>query len=172
MTLSAAASSVLFTAFPFMLMGFGVLWPNLFGQVLLPAALALGAAVLAPLMPVADPVLSPSRAGLVLLAALPGLTVAHPNALLTFMHLGLFATVGALGAAAWRRRRASTAQAWLLAAAAAVLPLAFAVGLTAARPESMVDYRETRARARHPCRARRHADLRAPGRRLAYRARP
>src|SRR5665647_3812442 len=45
-TLSAGVVSVAFSAYPFILMGYGVLWPNFFGMALLPAALALLAVAL------------------------------------------------------------------------------------------------------------------------------
>ena len=43
---SAGVLSVAFTGFPFLLMGYGVLWPNLLGYALIPAALACVLSVL------------------------------------------------------------------------------------------------------------------------------
>src|SRR5699024_7567369 len=71
---SAAVASVLFTAFPCALMGFGVLWPNLFGQALLPGVVATALAALARVLPHRAPVAAAVPAVLVTLAALPGMT--------------------------------------------------------------------------------------------------
>ena len=85
MVLSAAFLSIAFTSFPYLLMGFGVLWPNLLGQALLPAALAtfvgLFRALGKPPYAVADRV----RSALLFVAVLPGLVMAHPNAFVSLM---------------------------------------------------------------------------------------
>ncbi len=103
-TICAALASVAFAAFPFWLMGYGVLWPNLYGQALLPAALALLLAV------VDGPVRV--RSLLVGLAALPGLAIAHPNAFISFVLIGAVVVVAALLRRGWSlrstRRRAGT----------------------------------------------------------------
>ncbi|MEV1294385.1 DUF6541 family protein [Pseudonocardia sp. NPDC049635] len=82
-----------FTAFPWALMAFGVLWPNLLGVALLPAALA---AVVALLGLARDPVLR--RGGAVALCAAGALALgfAHPNAVFSLAVLALFPLVWAL----------------------------------------------------------------------------
>ena len=92
-TLSAAVASIAFTAFPYWFLGYGVLWPNLFGQALLPA-------VLAAVVALAN---GPDRwNGLALLAlAVPGLAIAHPNALIALVVLGVVIAVFALFRAGW-----------------------------------------------------------------------
>lgn len=103
--IAAAIASVCFTGYPYFLMGFGVLWPNLFGQALLPAALLLVVSV------TGSPAeqgyaAAPRRMSLFLLAvSLPGLTLAHPNA---FVSLCVFVAILVLGrvvAYGWRARR-------------------------------------------------------------------
>ncbi|GAA4398171.1 hypothetical protein GCM10023168_03930 [Fodinibacter luteus] len=103
-----AVTSVLFVAFPFMLMGFGVLWANLYGQALLPGVLALGLTVtagLAPNLGSTDPV---GRGFLAAAICLPGLALAHPQAVITGI---LFLAAAALVAAA-RRARAPVGTPW------------------------------------------------------------
>ena len=101
---TAAVASVLFTAFPFSIMGFGVLWPNLFGQTLLPSTIALAMAAVARLAPHRDPVLATLPATVLAVACIPGLTLAHPNALITLLLVGfLVLAFGTLGQA-WELR--------------------------------------------------------------------
>lgn len=118
-TVCAALASVAFAAFPFWLMGYGVLWPNLYGQALLPASLAL-------LLVVVD---GPVRARslLVGLVALPGLAIAHPNALISFVLIGTVVVVAALLRRGWRLR--STRR---LAGAGSVLAALLVLGALAA----------------------------------------
>ncbi len=72
-----------FAAFPSLLIGFGVLYPNCLAFALLPTLLGLAATVLR-LVP--TPSSDPSATLVViLLACLPGLFLAHPNALLTLV---------------------------------------------------------------------------------------
>ena len=80
-TLSAGVASVAFSAYPFKLMGFGVLWPNLFGATLIPAALALLALALSAAHRQFPPLTSRLRATLLLLASLPGLASGPPERL-------------------------------------------------------------------------------------------
>ncbi|WP_353510043.1 DUF6541 family protein [Intrasporangium sp.] len=136
--LISAIMSVAFTGFPYFLMGFGVLWPNLFGQALLPAALAAFCALRGswarPSFTVAP---RPTALWLVLIA-LPALLLAHPNALMSF---GLFAALILIGWAfgfAYRRRRESPRTALLLPAAIIAALSAILVGVTRMRPASMV----------------------------------
>ncbi len=100
---AAAIASMCFTGFPYFLMGFGVLWPNLFGGALLPSVLLLMVSVTGGLadQPSSTPgsssstaapyVAAPRRTSLYLgLVALPGLALAHPNA---FVSLCVFAAI-------------------------------------------------------------------------------
>ncbi|MCL2736623.1 MAG: hypothetical protein FWD75_08365 [Propionibacteriaceae bacterium] len=80
-TIGILASS--FAAFPSLLIGFGVLFPNFLGFSLLPVLLGLAASILG---------LAPSRlavpaihAVVMFLACLPGLFIAHPNAFLSLV---------------------------------------------------------------------------------------
>lgn len=104
-TLSAGVVSVAFSAYPFTLMGYGVLWPNLFGLTLLPAALALLAVVMSAAHRQSPPLTSRLRAMLLLLATLPGLAVAHPNALVTDLLFGYLMAAGIILDKAWEMRR-------------------------------------------------------------------
>ncbi|MDR1449252.1 MAG: hypothetical protein LBI84_03450, partial [Propionibacteriaceae bacterium] len=79
--LGAAVLTASFGAFPTLLVGFGVLYPNFLGFALLPAVLALTCQSLG-LSAGRRP---PTPLGLVLLAvALTGLALAHPNAALSY----------------------------------------------------------------------------------------
>jgi len=114
-TLSAGVLSVAFSAYPFMLMGYGVVWPNLFAQTLLPGALALLAVVMSAAHRQSPPLTSKLRALLLLFATLPGLAVAHPNALLTFLMFGFLMAAGIIVSKAWdlRRSRPLLATSWI-----------------------------------------------------------
>lgn len=119
--------AVLFTAYPYMIMGFGVLWPNLLGQALLPGVLTVTMAFPAWIRARRVPPGGLGLSALLLLAGLPGLTMAHPNATITWL---LFATIAMLVALARSlpRARAGGARAvglTLAAAVLAVLPLAY-----------------------------------------------
>jgi len=120
-SVAAGVTSVAFSAFPFWLMGYGVLWPNLLGQALLPAALACLVVLTRPVKGArsrgVEPeraasgrpsggkeVMSRGRAALVLVAVVPGLAFAHPNALIAFVVLGCLVLGGLLGVG-WRARR-------------------------------------------------------------------
>lgn len=83
-----------FTAVPWMLMSFGVLWPNLIGLALLPASVAL----LATLTGMArESVLRIPGATLLFLLTLPGLGLSHPNAVFSLAVIGLFPMLWGLG---------------------------------------------------------------------------
>jgi hypothetical protein len=78
----AAAS---FSAMPFLIAGYGVLWPNLLGLTLVPGLLA----ALLPIVGLArHDVIGRPRAFVVLVVSVPGLFFAHPNALATLGLLG------------------------------------------------------------------------------------
>lgn len=101
--ISAAVTSVMFSAFPFWLLGYGVLWPNLLGFALLPTALALMVAAIAPEPGLA---LRQRHAVLMLVLALPGLALAHPNVLIALIGFGvLIVSERALGHLRQMRRR-------------------------------------------------------------------
>ncbi len=87
--LSAGLVAGAMTTFPYILMGWGVLWPNLFATALLPGV--LGPALVA--VGVVGPVAGLSRRGAVVstIAALPGLTLTHPNALVALVLLVVLA---------------------------------------------------------------------------------
>ena len=127
-TLSAGVISVAFSAYPFMLMGYGVLWPNLFGQVMLPGALALLAVMLSAAHRQSSPLTSKLRAVVLLLATLPGLAVAHPNALVTFLVFGYLMAAGIILERAWERRRDYP---WPAAASVAGLVMVTGLGFLA-----------------------------------------
>ncbi|WP_347351423.1 DUF6541 family protein, partial [Intrasporangium sp.] len=135
--LAAGVGSACFTGFPYLLMGFGVLWPNLFGGALLPAALLLFVSVLGSR---ARPpfTAAPRRTATLLLGvSLPGLALAHPNA---FVALCVFVALIVLGRAlarAWIHRSERRTLAGSLGVVVAVLLVA-AAGL-ALRPRSMFD---------------------------------
>jgi len=98
----------MFSAFPFWLLGYGVLWPNLLGFALLPTALALVVAAIAPGQGLA---LRQRHAVLLLVLALPGLALAHPNVIIALIGFGgLIVSERVLGHV-WqmRRRRPRTA---------------------------------------------------------------
>ncbi len=96
-TVTAALASVAFSAFPYWFLGYGVLWPNLLGQALLPALLATVVAL----------VWGPDRwsAAVLLALGLPGLALAHPNAFIALALLSLVIGVVALATLAWQQRR-------------------------------------------------------------------
>jgi len=103
-----SVTSVMFSAFPFWLLGYGVLWPNLLGFALLPTALALVVAAIAPGQGLA---LRQRHAVLLLVLALPGLALAHPNVIIALIGFGgLIVSERVLGHV-WqmRRRRPRTA---------------------------------------------------------------
>ncbi|NNM46401.1 DUF6541 family protein [Knoellia koreensis] len=102
---ASAVASVLFTAFPYTVMGFGVLWPNLFGQSLLPGVLAAALAAGARLVPHRAPAMRPWAGVVVTLVTVPGLTLAHPNALVTFLVLVAFIVATRVLRFAWDERR-------------------------------------------------------------------
>lgn len=99
---AAGLMSAAFTLFPYVLMGWGVLWPNLLGTALLPGV--VGPALVASGVLPAPPGLPRRLAGLLAVAALPGLTMAHPNALVSLL-LVVGLAVGTRLALLWRHRR-------------------------------------------------------------------
>jgi hypothetical protein len=146
--LSAAFLSVAFTTYPYMLMGFGVLWPNLLGQAILPAALAALVGVFRALGKPPYAVADRLRSGLVLVAGLPGVVMAHPNALVSLCVFGGLLVLGrVLGfmtrQPTWPRRLAVLGAIVLMlgagAMASVVLRPASMFGTGAAGPERPTD---------------------------------
>jgi hypothetical protein len=79
--------AVTFTAFPWGLLGFGVLWPNLLGLALIPAGLG---AVLAATSLAKDDLLGRRRSLSMAALVLVGSAFAHPNAVFSLAVLALF----------------------------------------------------------------------------------
>lgn len=107
----APFAAVVFSTFPTWFLGYGVLWPNLLGQAILPATVALGVRLLR-----AD------RSGwelVLLVILLPGLTIAHPNALFALVVAAVVVVVCAAIAYAVRPRVA-LGRRWAALAGAAV----------------------------------------------------
>ncbi|MBW0104476.1 DUF6541 family protein [Pseudonocardia sp. KRD291] len=100
---AALATPVLavgFTAFPWALMSFGVLWPNLLGVALLPGALA-AVITLFGLARESSP--GPAGAAALLVVDVPTLALAHPNAVFSLAALALFPTLWWLAVLVRRR---------------------------------------------------------------------
>lgn len=110
-----------FTAFPWALMSFGVLWPNLLGLAVLPAALAVVASLAGT---VGASALRPAGAAGLAVAAVPALGFAHPNSVFSLAVLGIFPILWGLLRLA--RHRILTPRYWQ-----PVLGLLVAVGATA-----------------------------------------
>jgi hypothetical protein len=93
--------SVAFTAFPWDLLSFGVLWPNLLGMSIAPAVLAL---IISITGLAKDDAIGRGRAWVLLPIALIGAGFAHPNVLFSLMVLALFpiAVAFARRAIRWR----------------------------------------------------------------------
>ena len=96
---AAGLLSAAFTVFPYVLMGWGVLWPNLLGATLLPGV--LGPALVACGVLPAAPGVHRRLAAVLAVAVLPGLTMAHPNALVSLL-LVLVLALGTRLALLWR----------------------------------------------------------------------
>lgn len=113
-----------FTAMPWLLLNWGVLWPNLLGLALLPAGLA---AVVTVLGLTRDSMIGRPGALLLGVVTVPGLGLAHPNALISLAVLGLSpVAIAALVASVRHARgrrilRAAMAPAGVLAVTAAVV---------------------------------------------------
>jgi hypothetical protein len=79
--------SIAFTAFPWDLLGFGVLWPNLLGMALVPAALSL---VISVTGQAREDAIGRGRAWAMMPVALIASGFAHPNTIFTVIALSLF----------------------------------------------------------------------------------
>jgi hypothetical protein len=143
-TLAAAVASVAFCAFPFWLMGYGVLWPNVLGQALLPAALGCLLRVTTPdacdngrsgtaqgSWQAVNLPASRTRAAVVLAAILPGLGVAHPNAVVAFTLLAYCIVAEATLTRVWQARRRRSHEMRAPLAAFAVVSALAALGWAA-----------------------------------------
>lgn len=125
--LVAPVAAVLFVAYPYTLMGFGVLWPNMFGQALLPSVLAAAVLLTARPAPLPSPAPPLLPVALVVPVAVAGLGLAHPNAVVTAVVFVALATLIAALRHAFVRGR-GTARSWgaFVTASAAVLVGSFA----------------------------------------------
>jgi hypothetical protein len=91
-----------FTAFPWDLLGFGVLWPNLLGMSILPALLAI---VITLTRWARDDTIGRPRAWLALAVGLVAAGFAHPNVLFSLVVLALVPVAARVGTRAWRLRK-------------------------------------------------------------------
>lgn len=106
-----------FSAFPILLLDFGVLYPNVLSLSMVPAALMLVAGIL---RQVPHPGLDFRQALLLAALTLPGVAVAHPNGIMTLLILGVPAVVSAyIRGVAALRASGSKWPAYVLATAAA-----------------------------------------------------
>ncbi|WP_018681274.1 DUF6541 family protein [Actinokineospora enzanensis] len=95
--------SIAFGAFPWELLGWGILWPNLLGLALVPAALA---AVLSMAGLAQDDAIGRGRAWLLAPVILFAVAIAHPNAVFSLLAVALPVIILGLVLAARRRRAA------------------------------------------------------------------
>lgn len=100
MLLGAGVASAAVTTFPYVLMGWGVLWPNLLGTAMLPGILGPALVSVRVVAPVAG--LTRRLAVVTSVAAVPGLALTHPNALVSLALFVLLAVATRL-AVQWRR---------------------------------------------------------------------
>ncbi|MCZ2806492.1 hypothetical protein O2W18_15385 [Modestobacter sp. VKM Ac-2983] len=114
----AGVLSIGFGAFPWELLGWGVLWPNLLGLALVPAGLAtlLSAVGLAE-----EDVIGRWRAWCLLPVMVVAIGLAHPNAVISLSAIAVAPTAVALGRAARRRYRAGDRPCAVLLAAPLLL---------------------------------------------------
>ncbi|ASO17804.1 hypothetical protein FHR81_003988 [Actinoalloteichus hoggarensis] len=110
-----------FASFPWNLLGFGVIWPNLAGLAVLPVGLA---AVVALTGLTERATLRRGQAVLLLLAALAGGGMAHPNSVFSLLAL----SAAPVAIALFRQARVlMTAKRYILACAVVVVPVAVAL---------------------------------------------
>jgi hypothetical protein len=136
--LAAAVTSVAFTGYPYFLMGFGVLWPNLFGETLLPAYLAAFVAVFGSRARPAHDVAPRLTAAVLVVVGLPGLGLAHPNAVMSFGVFALIYVVGLVLGLAWANRRRHPVRGLALAVGTLAGVAGVLAAATVVRPEAML----------------------------------
>ncbi len=117
--------AVSFSAYPYTLMGFGVLWADAFGRALVPAVVAVAIQLLPRAVGASAGRMVPRQAvaWAAVVLALPGLGMAHPSALFDLVGFLALAVVTRLVLRWWPRRREGVR---------AVLPLLVALAATAA----------------------------------------
>jgi len=99
--LGAGLASAAVTTFPFILLGWGVLWPNLLATAMLPGVMAAALVATGTLRPTRGT--SRPVAGVATVLAVPGLTLSHPNGLVS---LAMFVVLALMTTAANRAVRA------------------------------------------------------------------
>ncbi|BBF98922.1 MULTISPECIES: DUF6541 family protein [Pseudonocardia] len=110
-----------FTAMPWMVMTWGVLWPNLLGLALVPAGLAAAVTVIGLTR---DSTIGRPAATVLGVVAAPAIALAHPNAVTSLLVIGLSPVVCAAVVSAvrlFRERRPLRAAAALIAAGAVAM---------------------------------------------------
>lgn len=117
--LATAVGAAAFPGFPFLLLDWGVLYPNMLGYAMIPAAIAAAAAALKVPADSEFPHLITPRVAIIIGAiGLAGITLAHPNALI--MALALMLPLAGSTALTtwirWRAHRLSTRKALITAA--------------------------------------------------------
>ncbi|WP_125609601.1 DUF6541 family protein [Specibacter cremeus] len=122
--LATGALAAAFGAFPYLLMEFGVLYPNFLALTVLPVFVALAADLVKVSV---EPRPGPVLAAVLIAAGLPGLALAHPSVLMAF---GVFALAPLVAWLVLRVRDAVRGQlAWPWAAGAVVVVAAYVVTL-------------------------------------------
>ncbi|MFI7674917.1 DUF6541 family protein [Actinophytocola sp. NPDC049390] len=141
-TAALAVTGVLsmgFAAFPWDLLGFGVLWPNLLGMAMAPAVLALVFTITGWTK---DDAVGRGRAWLTLPVVLVATGLTHPNVLFSVGVLSLIPIAAAIGARGWRLHR--DGRTWRGVAEFAAFVLVFAAGwYWAATTPAFADVRQT-----------------------------
>lgn len=103
----AAISSTLFVAYPTMLMGFGVLWPNMFGQALIPGLLMVIVNLTRSFGEGERTRRSANESIGLLAVGFAGSVLAHQNAFISAVVFGAFIVWSSCILRSWRRRGAS-----------------------------------------------------------------
>ncbi|MCR3747237.1 DUF6541 family protein [Lentzea californiensis] len=99
----AGLLSVAFGAFPWELLGWGILWPNLLGLALVPAAMA---ALMSMVNLAKEDVIGRGRAWLLAPVILATVAISHPNALISLAAVAVSAVVLSLALSATKHYRA------------------------------------------------------------------